>query len=285
VKKTNHPIFFSTGIFRVPLAERGCTRFRDPTITMLREHQTLSRLFQGIDVGLRRPEDILDLDFSKENENFIASYELNTCHFPYEYVITDSAETEALLQKLPDIFRRLRIRYTVIHPQCITDINYLWRRWEELDLGEILIENWIRVDHVSHEHFESLFINDKINIVLDTCHAGISTCAQAGYPFSYFMPRFEDRIKFVHLSGNKSIPPYQDPDEPEITRFCSGHHFLHTLSTLDLAYIEPVWILLQRKQNIGIIIEVTAQSLDQFPGSIEKEVAFIHDKLGHSVSS
>ena len=49
---------------------------------------------------------------------------------------------------------------------------------------------------------------------------------------------------------------------------------IHTLHPRDLAYFEPVWILLKKKKGIGIVLEATLDTLDRFPNDIMDEISF-----------
>src|SRR5271166_4073949 len=277
-----HPILMSTGIFRIPLSQAGCADFREASLTMFRHEPSIERALSGIDIGFRCPADVFSLALSDESVAFCRRFPSNTCHFPYEYEISDTPTTWELIRALSDLIHRLNIRHTVFHPQCIIDMDFLWNAWQGLDNGAIHLENWMRDDVVPRARFESLLINDHIGIVLDSSHAALSSYARSGYPFSYFLPRFEERIQFVHLSGIRTVPPYRDPEEPAIFRFCTSHHFMHTLERKDSAYFEPVWILLARKPSVGIIFEQTAGSLEEFPLAIEREIAYVRTRLRDS---
>jgi hypothetical protein len=275
----NHSVILSAGIYRNPMRLNRIVDHRSEMISMMMECVSIHEYLDGIEIGFRYPEEVYQFKLTEAQIEYVKSLRIRTAHFPYQHEIKDNNENRKLFKKIQEIYKQLGIQHTVFHPQYISDIHFLKNAWEDLGNGAISIESWIGAIDISEKDFEKLFVFDDIGIVLDTCHTAISSQARIGFHFSYFMPKFEDKIKYIHLSGIKSQPTFPDPIDPSIQRFCTGHHLIHTLHPRDLAYFEPVWILLKKKKNICVVLEPTIDTLDNFPNEIINEVNFLNNEL------
>ncbi len=203
----------------------------------------------GVELTYAGKEEFLDQPITQENIRYLSSIEYVSIHSPFKHTFKGNEESIDLLAKLSDLYRKVKAKNMIIHPDKIA-------RYSMVD-DDIYVSTE-NLHKKGRYNFQEISIvlekNPKIGLCLDVCHAFSISDEETGL----IVERWKDRISQVHLSSV----------------FRSRRHLpMQKASKRFLKSIEPI-------KDLSVPIVLEADFVEKDLDMIKEDIRYVRNLLG-----
>ena len=199
----------------------------------------------GVELTFAYVKEVKNFSLSGENEAYLKSLEWNSIHAPFKYTFGKNKESERILERFQDLYKKVNAKNFVVHPDRIEDFSQVLGKGMDVSTENL----------VGYEIGELEKILDKhpdLGLVLDVTHSAANSPTQVREIYELF----HDRITEIHCSSYL---------------YGKRHQFLHKA---DKRFLNEIRVI--KSLDVPLVIELNL-SKDVTKNLIKKEVAFLRD--------